>query len=139
MKKIIDGYSYRTKNGIKSVEGLGGDFAYLRCRRIKPAKLDEIDHEQVWTALQLTHMPTLMAFDNSKPLAIADHEDDRLIYIPHFRARDTRSLTKAVAAKPACIVYTWQPALIKMRLRNARNVEIQPIPETLARRFGIRL
>lgn len=131
VRRVIEGYN--------ETPGTGGDFAYVRCRRIAPGQLDEIDHQQVWTALQLTHMPTLTPLDDSKPLAVADDEYQRLIYVPHYLAKHGRALVKAVAAKPACIVYTWQPDLIKARLRTAQNVEIQPVPETLARRFGIRI
>lgn len=131
LRRVIEGYD--------DTPATGGDFAYLRCRRIEPGQLDEIDHAQVWTSLQLTHMPTLTPFDDSKPLVIADNDEQRLIYLPHYLAKHGRALVKAVGARPACIVYTWQPDLIKARLRTAPNVEIQPVPETLARRFGIRI
>ncbi len=69
VRRVITGY--RNKKG-EWVEGLGGDllktrgasFAYLRARRI-PAEtiLSQIEHEQVWTALQLIHTETLAPFD----------------------------------------------------------------------------
>jgi adenine-specific DNA-methyltransferase len=80
VRRVVEGYG--------DVPGLGGDFAYLRCRRIAPGRLTDIDHAQVWTALQLTHCPTLAPFEDGKPFVVADHNGDRLIYVPHFRARD---------------------------------------------------
>jgi adenine-specific DNA-methyltransferase len=131
VRRVIEGYN--------DTPGLGGDFAYLRTRRIAPGMLTDIEHAQVWTALQLTHMPTLTGFDDSKPFVVADHEDQRLIYIPHMLAKDTRALTKAVADSPAAILYTWQPELASKRLEAAANLQIEPVPESLARRFGIRI
>jgi len=124
---------------VKTVSGLGGDFAYLRCRRISSGKLIEIDHAQVWTALQLLHMPSLSALEDETTLAVADHDDQRLIYVPHFRARDARSLVAAVTRSPASIVYTWQPELVRARLSKVNNVQVEAVPESLARRFGMRI
>ena len=132
VRRVIEGYG--------DTPGLGGDFAYLRCRRIAPGKLIEINHSQAWAeVLQLTHMQTLLPLDESKPFAIADEDGQRLIYIPHFRAKDGRALSKAVAQNPAAIVYTWQPDLLRARLRNANNVQVEAVPQSLARRFGMRI
>ena len=131
VRRVIEGYG--------DTPGLGGDFAYLRCRRIAPGKLMDIDHAHVWTALQLTHMPTLAPLDEGQPFAVADHDDQRLIYVPHFRAKDAQPLAKAVAGSPATIVYTWQPDLVKTRLRQAENVQVEAVPECLVRRFGMRI
>jgi len=51
----------------------------------------------------------------------------------------TRALTKAVAGSPATIIYTWQPELAKTRLREANNAQTEAVPESLARRFGMRI
>jgi adenine-specific DNA-methyltransferase len=128
---VIEGYG--------DTPGLGGDFAYLRCRRIPAGQLTDIDHAQVWTALQLTHGRTLWPLADDEPFAVADTEEARLIYVPHLRAKDARGLLKAVAAATASIVYTWQPDLMKQRLRGAENVQVEPVPESLARRFGMRI
>ena len=98
----------------------------------------DIDHAQVWTALQLTHCKTVQAFEE-KAVVHADNDDQRLIYIPLFRAKDAKALIKAVREKPAVIVYTWQPALIRQRLQSEENVQVEPVPESLARRFGLRV
>jgi adenine-specific DNA-methyltransferase len=50
----------RVINGYGTTAGTGGDFAYLRVRRIPhEAVLTDIDHSQVWTALQLIHRQSL--------------------------------------------------------------------------------
>jgi adenine-specific DNA-methyltransferase len=128
----------RAIEGYKDAAPLGGDFAYLRCRRIPNGKLMDIDHEQVWTALQLTHCTTIQPL-GERAVIHADNDDQRLIYVPHFRAKDGRALVKAVREKPGVIVYTWQPALVRQRLQNEENVQVEPVPESLARRFGLRV
>ena len=53
VRRVISGYT--NKKG-QAVEELGGGFAYLRCRRIPAATVfRNIQHDQVWTALQLIH------------------------------------------------------------------------------------
>ncbi len=130
VRRVVEGYG--------DTPGLGGDFAYLRCRRIPPGRLTEIDHAQVWTALQLTHCPAVGPYEE-RPVLVADGDDARLIYVPHFRARNAPALAKAVRESTAAIVYTWQPDLVKQRLGDAENVQVEAVPESLARRFGMRI
>ena len=118
---------------------LGGDFAYLRCRRISPGNITDVDHVQVWIALQLTHMPTMTAFNEDEKFMVADHEGQRLIYVRHLKARGSQALLEAAMASPSTIVYTWQTELVRQRLFTATNCQIEPVPESLAQRFGLRI
>jgi len=131
VRRVIEGYDDNS--------GLGGDFAYLRCRRISPGNITDVDHEQVWIALQLTHMPVILPFDDSQKFMVADHDGQRLIYIPHLKARGSQVLLDAALASPATIVYTWQPEMVRQRLVTATNTQIEPVPESLAQRFGLRI
>jgi adenine-specific DNA-methyltransferase len=131
VRRVIEGYGEN--------EGLGGDFAYLRCRRISPGNITDVDHEQVWIALQLTHMPEITPFDESQKFMMADHEGTRLIYLPHLKARGSQALLEAAIDSPSTIVYTWQPELVRQRLASATNAQIEPVPESLAQRFGLRI
>lgn len=139
VRRVIEGYG----KGDKHVDGLGGDFAYLKTRRIESGQLTDIEHEQVWTALQLTHCPTLLPYNEEARFAVADADDDglerRLIYVPLWRAKDTPAIKKAAGEKPATILYTWQPETARKKLAALPNLHIEPVPESLARRFGIRL
>jgi adenine-specific DNA-methyltransferase len=56
VRRVIQGYTSRDG---EQVPGLGGDFAYLRCRRIPQGRLLELDHAEIWTALQLIHCEVL--------------------------------------------------------------------------------
>jgi adenine-specific DNA-methyltransferase len=124
--------------GYQNTPGTGGDFAYLTCRRIDPGKLMEIDHAQVWTALQLTHCETLSAYREEAVLH-AGVDDQLLIYLPRFKRGDMEALLKAVKETRAVIVYSWQPELVRQRLRNETHVQVEAVPESLARRFGMKV
>lgn len=134
--KAINGYSFPTKKGLKEVVGLGGDFAYMRSRRIPAGELVDIDHPQVWIALQLIHRETLTPFADDLFLWAGDDEQG-LIYVPRFRPEAAAALQKKVERSTAVILYSWQPETVRQHVR-AAHVQHERIPESLARRFGLK-
>jgi hypothetical protein len=98
----------------------------------------EIDHSQVWTALQLTHRETLSEYAEGA-MQVAGDDDQLLIYLPRFKAADMKALRKAIKGSQAVIVYSWQPELVRQRLRDELHVQVEAVPESLARRFGMRV
>jgi adenine-specific DNA-methyltransferase len=137
VRRVSQGY---TNVDGEKVEGLGGDFAYLRCRKISPAQLLEIEHAQVWTALQLLHRPALTAANPSKlpPFLISQDEKMVLIYVPRFDPKSVPALREAVKKHASVIIYSWQPGLLRQHIR-APQVQYEAIPESLVRRFGLSL
>ena len=133
MRRVSQGY--RNAKG-EEVEGLGGDFAYLRCRKIPSGELLEIPHEQVWTALQLIHRPTLAPYQED-PYLVAEDTEGALIYVPSFRKDLLPDLRETVARHASVIIYSWQPGLLRQHLR-APHVQHEAIPESLIRRFGLK-
>ena len=115
---------------------LGGNFAYLRCRRIAPGRLLDIEHEQVWTALQMIHRDTLAPFDPDG-FSWAGDAESALAYVPRFSAALLPALRKAVADCAAVVLYSWQPETLRQHIR-AAHVQHEAIPESLARRFGMK-
>lgn len=132
VRRVIEGY---TPPGGEPVHGLGGDFAYLRTRRIPAARLLEIDHAQVWTALQLMHGLALTSYSKG-PFAWAGDEDEAMMYLPRFRREDAAVLRRQLKRSAAVAIYSWQPAAVEQLLRTGHVTHLQ-IPETLARRFGL--
>jgi len=128
VRRVIEGYSGN--------EPLGGDFAYLRCRRIEPGRLLEIEHEQVWTALQMIHRDVLIPYAPGNFLIVMD-EDSALVYVPRFRKSFVPELRDALKDCASAVVYSWQPELLRQQVR-ASNVQHEAIPESLARRFGLK-
>lgn len=113
----------------------GGDFAYLRTRRIPAGRVLEIDHAQVWTALQLMHRDTLTPFEEGK-FCWAGDEDEAVMYLPRFRREDAPLLRKQLKRSATVALYSWQPRTVAQHLRAAHIMHL-PISETLARRFGL--
>ena len=128
VRRVIEGYG--------DTPGLGGSFAYLRCRRIAPGRLLEIEHEQVWTALQMIHGDTLKAFEALEFLSAGDDES-ALFYVPRFNKALVPALRKAVKETSAAVIYSWQPETLRQHIRSA-HVQHEAIPESLARRFGMK-
>jgi adenine-specific DNA-methyltransferase len=128
VQRVIEGYG--------DTPGLGGDFAYLRCRRIAPGRLLEIEHAQVWTALQMIHRETLEAYTAADFLRTGDDET-ALIYVPRFSTALVPALRKAVKESAGVILYSWQPEALQQHIR-AAHVQHEAIPESLARRFGLK-
>lgn len=128
VQRVIEGYG--------DTPGLGGDFAYLRCRRIAPGRLVEIKHAQVWTALQMIHRDTLEAFTAADFLRAGD-EEAALFYVPRFNTALVPALRKAVKETAAAVIYSWQPETLRQHIR-AGHVQHEAIPESLARRFGMK-
>ena len=133
MRRVITGY---TKANGEAIEGLGGDFAYLRTRKIPSSAILDIEHDQVWTALQLIHRPTLRPYAD-QPFLIAEDEEGALIYVPSFEKELIPSLREAVNRHASVIVYSWQPGLLRQHLRSS-HVQHEAIPESLLRRFGLK-
>ncbi len=129
---VIEGY---TPAGGDPVPGLGGDFAYLRTQRVPAGRLLEVDHAQVWTALQLMHRDTLTPFANGK-FCWAGDEDEAVMYLPRFRREDAHLLRQQVKNSASVVLYSWQPRTVAQHLR-AGHVTHQSVSDTLARRFGL--
>ena len=128
VQRVIEGYG--------DTPGLGGDFAYLRCRRIESGRLVEIEHEQVWTALQMIHRDTLEPYSAADFLWVGD-DDEALAYVPRFDKACVPALRAAVKQCGAVVIYSWQPEMLRQHIR-AGHVQHEAIPESLARRFGLR-
>ena len=113
-----------------------GDFAYLRTRRIPQGRMLGIEHEQVWTALQMTHRETLLPFSD-EPYLISPLDDEAMVYVPRFSRELAAVLKKALKGFTAVVLYSWQPDMLAQHVRTG-NIQFEAIPESLARRFGMK-
>ena len=127
----------RVINGYGATTGTGGDFAYLRTRRIPhEAVLTEIDHAQVWTAVQLIHRQAFATYDATRQLQESVHDDGWLLYAVTLNDEIVSRIVGLAADSPHLTVYTWQPGLLRERLA-AQNITIEQIPQFLVSRFGV--
>jgi adenine-specific DNA-methyltransferase len=129
VRRVIEGYG--------NTPGLGGGFAYLRCRRITPEHLLEIEHAQVWLALQLLHTGILTPYDESRDFLWAGDEHEAIAYIPRLSESLIPALRAAIKTTGAVTLYSWQPELLRQRIRSPRACH-EAIPESLARKFGMK-
>ena len=135
VRRVIAGYS--NKKG-QAIEGLGGGFAYLRCRRIPSARVfRNIQHDQVWTALQLIHDVALTPYQVELPIQKAAGSRGWVIYLPTLDDAVLAAVQESIHAAGQAVVYSWQPALLAQRLTDPR-VAFEPIPAFLVNRFGAR-
>ncbi len=132
VRKAIEGH---TPAGGEPVAGLGGDFAYLRCRRIPAGDLLDLDHAQVWTALQLIHREAIAPYAEG-PFQASVAGDDALIYVPRFRPGDAAALRRLTDAATSAVIYSWQPDAVRQHVR-AGHVQHESAPEFLARKFRL--
>ena len=133
VRRVAQGYT--NKKG-EAVAGLGGEFAYLRTKRIPASRVfNDIQHEQVWRALQLIHSVPLADYENSAPVQLAGNADDRLVYVPKLSEEILEEVVRLASLGGRIVVYSWQPGQIKQRLVSS-NVTFEKIPEFLVSKFG---
>jgi adenine-specific DNA-methyltransferase len=137
LAKAINGYNYPTKKGLKEVPGLGGDFAYLRTHRIQSGRLLEIEHAQVWIALQLAHFDSFTEYTDA-PFLWAGDEESAICYVPRFRGDMAAALRRKVKESASVAFYSWQPQTLKQHVRDSHVAHLS-VSDTLTRRFGLNL
>jgi adenine-specific DNA-methyltransferase len=123
--------------GYGNAPALGGDFAYLRTKRIKPGLLLEIEHAEVWTALQLAHFDRILPFENI-PFLWGGDEESAICYVPRFRREFLFALRHKVKGSASVVIYSWQPQTLRQHIGDDHVTHL-PVSETLARRFGLNL
>ncbi len=134
LRRVAQGY---TKADGTEVPGLGGGFAYLRCRRVPLGDLLELEHPAVWTALQLRHLGGILPYDAAAPFQWAEEGDSALCYVPRFRNEDLKELRERVDAAGSVVIYSWQPGMLRQHLRRPL-VTHEALPAGLSRPFGLR-
>lgn len=132
----INGYSYKTKTKQESVAGVGGNFAYLVTRRIAVGHIHtDIQHDQVWHAIQQFYGYGLLPFEQSNPIQWTDTDKARLIYVPEINQQALDAVMELIENQSALVVYSWQPGLLKQRVFSD-HVSFEKIPDFLVKKFG---
>lgn len=131
VRRVIEGYE--NKKG-EQVQGLGGDFAYLRTRQLRRHRLDvQLEHDQVWHALQMLHDHPLSSWSNGS-LGWSAEGDHALAYLADLRAATIDKVQQQLGKwQGEVVVYCWAPDRLATMIP---GVAARPIPETLAERFG---
>lgn len=120
----------------QNIQGLGSSFAYLRTKRIQATRvLNDIQHDQVWMALQFIHGDAIAAYDGAAKIQVSGNTDARLVYVPKLDAASLELVVAQAEAGGTVTVYSWQPAQLRQRIE-AGNASFEKIPEFLVKRFG---
>jgi adenine-specific DNA-methyltransferase len=139
LQAAITGYSFRTPKDISIVDGLGGEFAYMRCNRISRETLAiDIQHDQIWYALQQMHANSIAPFDADSPVQIlqGDETGHDIIYIPRLNEASLSVLRERTASKfRPVVIYSWQTGVIRQRFPQS-HIKFEKIPDYLIQRFG---
>ncbi|MEK6201531.1 MAG: hypothetical protein N2A40_03805 [Desulfobulbaceae bacterium] len=98
--------------------------------------MTDIDHAQVWTAVQLIHRQSFATYDATRQLQESMHVDGGLLYAATLNDEIISRIVGLSADSPHLTVYTWQPGLLRERLV-AQNITIEQIPQFLVSRFGV--
>lgn len=129
VRNVIRGYG--------NAPGLSGAFAYLKTHRVQPRKLLEIEHAQVWTALQLATLDGFVPYE-SKPFLWAGDAESAICYVPRFRRELIPALCRKVQESAEVTIYSWQPQTLRQHIPDG-HVSHLPVSETLTRWFGLNL
>jgi adenine-specific DNA-methyltransferase len=133
LSRVIQGYAV----GKQQIAGLGGSFAYLTAVRVAQRTLQtDIQHDQVWYALQLLTFEAVEPFDAAKDLHCVETANSRILYLPHSTSEIIRVAQQAVESdQKATTIYTWQSNAVMQHIQHA-HVSVEQIPDYLIERFG---
>jgi adenine-specific DNA-methyltransferase len=137
LARVIAGYDYRTKDKMKHVDSLAGDFAYLRAVRIPPGRvLTRFGHEQVWVALQLMHLNRLAATPPMGKIWRVGDDEESFVYLPRADVATLNALAELLSGSRKTTLYAWQADLVAQHTPSGTIV--RPIPQFLLERFGLK-
>lgn len=127
LRRAIDGY---TGTRGKAVEGLGGDFAYLRTRRIEAGELAfELEHLEAWTLIQLLQGLAIAPHDPDTPAPLRTDCDPAIAYLPRVDQATLGHVAEALGPAGGT-VYTWQAGLVEQHLTDTR-LAVVSLPDVL--------
>ena len=137
LSAAINGYKYSTKKGKKSVNSLGGDFAYFRTARIIRGRARrEIRHDQIWIALMMIHFPIVTPWKKDAPWAFHESESERIAYLAKTDTATMRKAQQWAQGEKPCVIYARQPGVVAETLAGSK-AEVRKIPDYILRRHGL--
>ena len=115
---------------------MGGSFAYLRTRLLPvETLLSSIEHEAIWTALQLIHGECLSPFVADAPVQQTELENTTVLYLPIINELVVQALSALLTNASTLVIYAWQPGLLRQHFNDDR-LSFLPVPQFLVDRFG---
>ncbi|MFE5321654.1 site-specific DNA-methyltransferase [Paenibacillus sp. NPDC056579] len=131
VRRVINGYGKNT--------GVGGNFAYMKATRVKcETLLIDIQHDQIWFAVQQLHANVITPFVENDDFQILTGSSNGIdiMYIPTLNDVVLDNLVIFInASSRPLIVYSWQIGILKQHIQG-HNVVFEKIPDYLIERFG---
>lgn len=129
IRRVISGYA--------KTPGTGGNFAYMRTKRIPMEEVHvDIQHDQIWYTLQLLHSNAVSSYREEQPIHILEMEDSRMMYLESLSDSLIKQLREMISKDhKSTVIYTWQPQVIEEHLFSD-HIHIEQIPEYILKRFG---
>lgn len=118
------------------VEGLGGNFAYLKAKRVPMHRLEEgLSDSMVWNfALQACGHPLT---EVGKGLSVSINEAHLVCYASNVKTATLGKLKEAIEQHSGiCVVLTWAPQVISTHLTDHMNrVRVVSVPQDMRQAF----
>jgi adenine-specific DNA-methyltransferase len=131
IRRVISGYG--------DVAATGGDFAYLRARRISwDDVVYDLDAASIWTLIQLRYDRAILPFDGASAVQVSmptqdDTGSPALAFVPEVSEAAVEQL-RALASVNIVSVFTPAPGNLR-DLLGMPNVAIEQIPDRLLAEF----
>jgi adenine-specific DNA-methyltransferase len=138
VKRVMEGYDVRGKKNTRSVAGTGGNFGYLKARRISyQSAAVSLDHGAIWTALQLMHAGVYRGFDDNESVQKVALEHEDVLYLPSLSKSALKALAKSMSGRRAATVYSHRPDAVREALDfDVASITLARVPEEILQRFG---
>lgn len=130
LRKAIQGYG--------TVEGLGGDFAYLRARKLEYDAISyELSRNRVWVGVQALHDIPITRYEPER-LVQASITDEGVVvaYCDRFTLEAEDILGQLTSGRPA-FIYTWTPGTIREAFRDRDGIEVRAVPDVFLKGFRL--
>lgn len=140
LKAAVNGYQVRKKSGFDTIEGLGGEFAYLQAESLPVAELGfTLQDEQIWIALQLLQTESLSPYDSSADVQVSRTQDGAMAYCVSVGDSANQAILASLAKVMGSIrVFTRKiTSQAEVWATACGNVELLPIPQDLLDTFGV--
>lgn len=133
VRNAIEGY----ENGNSDkVQGLGGNFAYVKATRVPMHRLEEgITDNMVWTfALRACRHPLVPVTQN---FSVSVHGEHMVAYCANVKSATLDKLEAAITQHSGvAVIMTWAPAVVADRLaEHMHRIRLVSVPHDLRRAF----
>lgn len=136
LQKVINGYSYKSRSGVKEINELGGGMAYLTMNKIPLDQVGlKLEDESVWIILQLMHRGEIKPFDRTRDYHYSIQNGELIGFATKINNEVIREIETHGKLNKSLTIYSWTPGFLKQRIFS-QKITIEKLPDFLLDRFG---